>query len=162
MPRFRYDRPVPRGVLLPPWGRTGVRRVAWHSPRTTMRHLATLRRPALAIRSFRHVGESGGPLLGLVRFVRFAWIDIQNKTVSWYGMFGNYDELPVGKEEMCKRLSELLGRSVWKEGTPFTSTIPLRERRVSRKPIRFEKDLESAFKEIVAEVKEKSTPSEYL
>jgi len=76
--------------------------------------------------------------------------------------FGNYDELPMSKEQMGQRLSEVLGRSLWREGTPFSSEIPLRERKVNRKPRRFENDLETAFKDIAAEVKERGIPSEYL
>lgn len=76
--------------------------------------------------------------------------------------FGNYDELPLTKAQMRQRLSHLLGRALWKEGTPFSSEIQLPERKVSRKPSRFENDLEGAFREIVAEVKERGISTDYL
>lgn len=75
-------------------------------------------------------------------------------------MFGNYDELPLTKEEMCKRLSNLLEREIWKGGTPFSSEIELPERRVSRKPDRLENELEVAFGEIAAGARD--LPADYL
>ena len=74
--------------------------------------------------------------------------------------FGNYDELPLTKEEMHQRLSCLLGREIWKGGTPFSSQIQLQDRKVSRKPCFFENDLEAAFKDIAAELSAKDVPSD--
>jgi hypothetical protein len=76
--------------------------------------------------------------------------------------FSNYDKLPLSKEQMLQRLSQLLGRSIWKEGTPFSEEIRLPERKVSRKPSRFANDLQDVFGGIAAEVTKRGVPSDYL
>ncbi len=76
--------------------------------------------------------------------------------------FGNYRELPLSKDQIRQRLSQLLARSIWKEGTRFGTEIRLPERKVSRKPSRFENDLQAVFSEIVAEVAERGVPSDYV
>jgi len=76
------------------------------------------------------------------------------------GKFGNYDELPLSKEQMRQHLSHLLGREIWNGGTPFTSEIELPERMVSRKPDRFANDLEAAFREIASGARD--VPGDYL